>query len=115
MEYFDAGSLGDLLAIRKKGFNEYQIQMIIAQVLRGLQYLHSLNLIHRDIKVCIRFALPVVVVVVSGGDISAYTLPFYVGPGGKHIAQQEGSGQAGRFWHQRLPGRRRNSAADADW
>jgi serine/threonine protein kinase len=51
MEYFDAGSLGDLLAIRKKGFNEYQIQMIIAQVLRGLQYLHSLNLIHRDIKV----------------------------------------------------------------
>jgi hypothetical protein len=56
MEYFDAGSLGDLLAIRKKGFNEYQIQMIIAQVLRGLQYLHSLNLIHRDIKVCIRFA-----------------------------------------------------------
>lgn len=50
MEYFDAGSLGDLLAIRKKGFNEYQIQMIIAQVLRGLQYLHSLNLIHRDIK-----------------------------------------------------------------
>jgi len=32
MEYFDAGSIGDLLAIRKKALTESQIRTIIYQV-----------------------------------------------------------------------------------
>lgn len=49
MEFLDAGSIGDLLCFKKK-LNEPQIRMIVFQVTKGLEYLHSLPLIHRDIK-----------------------------------------------------------------
>ncbi|KAJ3397294.1 putative protein serine/threonine kinase [Lobulomyces angularis] len=48
MEYCSGGSCLDLL---KAGvFNEVQISIIIRQLLYGLEYLHGLKKIHRDIK-----------------------------------------------------------------
>lgn len=50
MEYCHHGSIGDILYLRKKPFNEKEIAIIIKDSLRGLDYLHSKELIHRDIK-----------------------------------------------------------------
>ncbi|KAL6052912.1 TAO kinase 1a [Balamuthia mandrillaris] len=50
MEYFDAGSIGDLLVVKKQALSESQIRMIVYQVLKGLEHLHSRRMIHRDIK-----------------------------------------------------------------
>jgi len=50
MEFFDAGSIGDLVLAKNKGLTEAQTRAIIFQVLHGLTYLHSQNLIHRDVK-----------------------------------------------------------------
>jgi len=47
MEYCDAGTLKQLLVME---LGENQIAHIIQQVLNGLQYLHSIKKIHRDIK-----------------------------------------------------------------
>ncbi|KAJ5079249.1 sterile20-like kinase isoform b-related [Anaeramoeba ignava] len=48
MEYCAGGSLADL--IKKKSLNEKQIAYISREVLEGIEFLHSLNIIHRDIK-----------------------------------------------------------------
>ena len=53
MEYADAGSVQDILDEREdqeKVLNEEQIAAIAQQVLKALQYLHSMKKIHRDIK-----------------------------------------------------------------
>jgi serine/threonine protein kinase len=50
MEFFDAGSIGDLLTGNKKSLTEDQIGSILVQTLPGLSYLHKLNKIHRDVK-----------------------------------------------------------------
>ncbi|KJE98046.1 serine/threonine-protein kinase 4 [Capsaspora owczarzaki ATCC 30864] len=48
MEFADAGSIADL--IRQGPLNEEQISTICYQVLKGLEYLHSMKKLHRDIK-----------------------------------------------------------------
>ena len=50
MEYMQKGSLADLLKFNKRGLPKAQIQEIVKQVLKGLQYLHAHNIIHRDLK-----------------------------------------------------------------
>ena len=47
MEYCDAGSLRNLIQSK---WEEKAIIYVIYYVLHGLQYLHSMNRIHRDIK-----------------------------------------------------------------
>eukprot|EP01117_Protostelium_nocturnum_P004140 TRINITY_DN1543_c0_g1_i1.p1 TRINITY_DN1543_c0_g1~~TRINITY_DN1543_c0_g1_i1.p1 ORF type:complete len:494 (-),score=132.98 TRINITY_DN1543_c0_g1_i1:257-1738(-) len=47
MDYCDAGTLNELLVV---DLNEIQIACIVSQVLEGLNYLHKLRRIHRDIK-----------------------------------------------------------------
>lgn len=50
MEYCNAGSVIDLIKITGRKLNEFEIASIAQAVLRGLEYLHSRKLIHRDIK-----------------------------------------------------------------
>ena len=50
MEYWNAGSVIDLIKITGRKLNEFEIASIIQAVLKGLDYLHGRKLIHRDIK-----------------------------------------------------------------
>ena len=50
MEYCENGSLADIMREQKATFNEEQISSIVSQTLKGMQYLHSRRIIHRDIK-----------------------------------------------------------------
>lgn len=50
MEYCDGGSLSDIMKTLKRPLNEIEISAICKGVLQSLDYVHSLNRIHRDIK-----------------------------------------------------------------
>lgn len=50
MEYCGAGSVSDIMRLRRKTLNECEIGAILKDTLQGLSYLHGLKKIHRDIK-----------------------------------------------------------------
>eukprot|EP01083_Nonionella_stella_P163121 536072_1 len=50
IEYCDGGSILDVMKITGQHLTELQCQCVVYQALCGLIYLHSINLIHRDIK-----------------------------------------------------------------
>lgn len=50
LEYCGGGSVSDLLQVLGTTLNEEQIAAILASAVKGLEYLHSTKLIHRDIK-----------------------------------------------------------------
>lgn len=50
MEYCGAGSVSDIIKLRKKTLTEDEIATILCDILKGLEYLHSKLRIHRDIK-----------------------------------------------------------------
>uniref|UniRef100_A0A0N4ZSM1 non-specific serine/threonine protein kinase n=1 Tax=Parastrongyloides trichosuri TaxID=131310 RepID=A0A0N4ZSM1_PARTI len=50
MEYCGAGSISDIMRIRRKTLNEDEIAVVLKDALHGLKYLHDLKKIHRDIK-----------------------------------------------------------------
>jgi len=50
MEYCGLGSVCDIMSICHKKFTEPEIVGVLVQALRGLDYLHKLRMIHRDIK-----------------------------------------------------------------
>jgi len=50
MEYCGAGSVSDIMRLRKKTLSEEEIATILSDTLKGLEYLHLRKKIHRDIK-----------------------------------------------------------------
>ncbi|XP_076038895.1 serine/threonine-protein kinase 3-like isoform X2 [Oratosquilla oratoria] len=50
MEYCGAGSVSDIMRLRKKTLTEDEIATVLYDTLRGLEYLHLRRKIHRDIK-----------------------------------------------------------------
>uniref|UniRef100_A0A0A1XJJ5 non-specific serine/threonine protein kinase n=1 Tax=Zeugodacus cucurbitae TaxID=28588 RepID=A0A0A1XJJ5_ZEUCU len=50
MEYCGAGSVSDIMRLRKKTLTEDEIATILSDTLQGLVYLHLRRKIHRDIK-----------------------------------------------------------------
>mmetsp|Transcript_20557 Transcript_20557/g.53437 ORF Transcript_20557/g.53437 Transcript_20557/m.53437 type:complete len:452 (-) Transcript_20557:144-1499(-) len=50
MEYCEAGSVADIMRLRRKTMREPEIATILQGTLLGLQYMHSRRHIHRDIK-----------------------------------------------------------------
>ncbi|CAG8522798.1 666_t:CDS:2 [Cetraspora pellucida] len=51
MEYCEAGSLWEVRNKRpQKRFNEVEVAFVMREVLKGLEFLHGLGIIHRDIK-----------------------------------------------------------------
>ena len=50
MEFCGGGSVSDLLHVLQEGLEEGEIAFICAEALKGLEYLHSIRKIHRDIK-----------------------------------------------------------------
>ncbi|XP_062951926.1 serine/threonine-protein kinase 4 isoform X3 [Cynocephalus volans] len=50
MEYCGAGSVSDIIRLRNKTLAEDEIATILQSTLKGLEYLHFMRKIHRDIK-----------------------------------------------------------------
>lgn len=51
MEYLGGGSVRDIIvSLEEKGLDEHYVAIILREVLQGLQYMHKLGKIHRDIK-----------------------------------------------------------------
>ncbi|KAM7401562.1 hypothetical protein PAMP_016869 [Pampus punctatissimus] len=50
MEYCGAGSVSDIIRMRNKTLMEEEIAAIVQSTLKGLEYLHFMRKIHRDIK-----------------------------------------------------------------
>ncbi|NWR77913.1 STK4 kinase, partial [Centropus unirufus] len=50
MEYCGAGSVSDIIRLRNKTLTEEEIATIVQSTLKGLEYLHFMRKIHRDIK-----------------------------------------------------------------
>jgi serine/threonine kinase 3 len=49
MEYCGAGSVSDIMRLRKKTLSEDEISTILSDTLKGLEYLHLRRKIHRGI------------------------------------------------------------------
>lgn len=66
MEYCGAGSISDIMRARRKPLSELEISAVLRDTLKGLQYLHDLKKIHRDIKVGTSFDLEGEKVIIIG-------------------------------------------------
>jgi serine/threonine protein kinase len=49
-DYFNAGDLSYYMHVKKKKFKEPQAKFLIANIIVGLEFLHSCGVIHRDIR-----------------------------------------------------------------
>ncbi|KAH0793015.1 serine/threonine-protein kinase 3 [Histomonas meleagridis] len=50
MEYCDGGSLSDIMRVLRRPLNEMELSAVLYGVLKSLEYVHSKNRVHRDIK-----------------------------------------------------------------
>jgi p21-activated kinase 1 len=51
MELCEGGAVSDIFQVSQDALTEDQIQVITKETLKGIIYLHSKGIIHRDIKV----------------------------------------------------------------
>ena len=51
MEHCACGSVKDLIKINLETLSEEQLAFVCCETLKGLVHLHSINIIHHDIKV----------------------------------------------------------------
>jgi len=82
MEYCDAGTLKQLLEIE---LNEQHISVVVKQVLFGMNYLHQMHRIHRDIK-------SANILLNANGDVKVADLGLMVE--GDHVSGMAGS----KYW-----------------
>ena len=57
MEFHELGSLDDHLTPAPASLPESEVKVITSQVLKALNYMHELDLMHRDLKPAVRNAL----------------------------------------------------------
>lgn len=50
MDYCAAGSIRNLIEMCNSPLNEMEAAYVISATLKGLVYLHAMNIIHRDVK-----------------------------------------------------------------
>jgi serine/threonine protein kinase len=50
MKFYDGDLFNYIKYNGRKGLNEFDIKIITYQIFRGLNYIHSLEICHRDIK-----------------------------------------------------------------
>ncbi|KAG7298469.1 hypothetical protein JYU34_018098 [Plutella xylostella] len=50
LEYCDGGALDSVMSELEKGLTEAQVAFVCREMCRGLQFLHSVRVIHRDLK-----------------------------------------------------------------
>jgi glycogen synthase kinase 3 beta len=50
MKFYDGDLFNYIKHNGRKGLNEFDIKIITYQIFRGLNYIHSLGICHRDIK-----------------------------------------------------------------
>ncbi|OMJ81076.1 hypothetical protein SteCoe_18535 [Stentor coeruleus] len=105
LEYVTGGSLRDLL-LKYGSFSENVIKNYIIQILKGLVYLHSKNIVHRDLKSANILVTEDAVIKLSdfgcsrkmeNGDISMSIKgsPYWMAP---EVVLQEGHGLPSDIW-----------------
>ncbi len=78
MEYCEGGSVHDLMKMCNQQLTEDQIAVVCAHMIKGLVYLHSHHIVHRDLKVTV--------------------IHFLHWQGGKCIVDQRRKSKISRFW-----------------
>jgi serine/threonine protein kinase len=58
MDFHELGSLDKYLAPKHAPLPEFEIKTILEQVLKGLEYMHELQFMHRDLKPAVCNLLP---------------------------------------------------------
>ncbi|CCD15098.1 unnamed protein product, partial [Trypanosoma congolense IL3000] len=86
LEYMDAGSMMDVLKRRSNHFTEEMLAYVARELLYGVEHLHSLKMIHRDIK-------PVNVLANSRGEvkIADFGVAKKLSEGGEWTMSSQGS------------------------
>lgn len=73
MELHELGSLDNYLLPTQASLPESEVKVIMAQVLKALDYMHELDFMHRDLKPAVCYC-PTTVTVVMTADMLLYRM-----------------------------------------